>query len=289
MNNRKLQNKKAFSLIELSIVLLIIGIIIAGITQSTRLIAAFKLSSARSLTQSSPVASMTNLTIWWETTSIASFSEAQADNGITVTKWYDINPTSTYKYDTTGGPGALYTANCANGLPCLRFAGNTTTYFNYDGTFLVNSDFTIIVVEQRRSSGSNYFLAGSIEATNQNMHLGYRNNTTETFALYANDYDVTVTGYSSPIPKIHVYTFNSAVGKTLHLNGALATFLAGSATGTTALSAYPNSRIGYSATNSPVLYNGDICEIIMFNRALKTEERRSIESYLGKKWGITVS
>jgi hypothetical protein len=35
-------------------------------------------------------------------------------------------------------------------------------------------------------------------------------------------------------------------------------------------------------------YDGDIGEIIIFDRALKTEERQSIEKYLGQKWGIKI-
>ena len=42
---------KAFSLIELSIVVLIIGILIAGITQGSRLVRQSRLVVARSLTQ----------------------------------------------------------------------------------------------------------------------------------------------------------------------------------------------------------------------------------------------
>jgi len=61
-------NKTAFSLIELSIVVLIIGILIAGISQSSRLIKAMKLSTARSLTRSSDVNSINNLTAWFDAT-----------------------------------------------------------------------------------------------------------------------------------------------------------------------------------------------------------------------------
>jgi hypothetical protein len=33
----------------------------------------------------------------------------------------------------------------------------------------------------------------------------------------------------------------------------------------------------------------DIAEVIIYDRSLKTEERKSIEQYLGKKWGIKIS
>jgi len=47
--------KTAFSLIELSIVILIIGILVAGVTQSSRLVRAIKLQTARSITNSSSI------------------------------------------------------------------------------------------------------------------------------------------------------------------------------------------------------------------------------------------
>ena len=62
------KSSSAFSLIELSIVILIIGIIIAGITQGSRLVTKMRVASARALTQSSPVTSIKGLMMWLETT-----------------------------------------------------------------------------------------------------------------------------------------------------------------------------------------------------------------------------
>lgn len=285
--NQNLKNKTAFSLIELSVVILIIGVIVAGVTQSSRMISAFKLSTARNLTQSSPVASMKNLVLWYETTSVASFDDAQADNGLTVTQWKDINPTSTTKYNTTGGNGATYTTNCMNSLPCLRFNGSSN-YFTYDGTFLAGTDYTVVVVEQRRSGAYNFnmFIFGSTAAGNSNLQLGYRTNTLITFAQYANDLDISVAAYSNPIPRIHVFRYSSTAGKGHYLNGVGNLLTTGG--GLTGLTSNAGSAIGYAAAGVNTYFTGDLCEIIMFNRAITTEERDVIEVYLGKKWGITV-
>lgn len=302
MKIKNLKNKTAFSLIELSIVLLIIGIIVAGITQSSRLINAFKLNSARSQTQSSPAASVNNMILWFETTSEKSFIETEAENTVTVSEWKDINPTSATKYtvtQSTAGARPTYTTNCMNSLPCLRFSPTSTgDYFPFDGNFLVNSDYTIFVVEQRRSGAGtyNFFIGGVTSAQNQNLILGYRTVDTKlTFGTYSNDLDATIAAFSASniIPRIHAFTFSSTTGKTMHLNGALQTLAQAAETPqtpvpTAPITAFAGSSIGYYNAGVTVYYNGDLCEIIMFNRALKTEERRSIESYLSKKWNIPV-
>ena len=88
---------KAFSLIELSIVILIIGILIAGVTQGSRLVSAMKLNTARTVTQSSEVNSITGVVTWLESTADKSFDDAEETDGSIITNWYDINPQSLLK------------------------------------------------------------------------------------------------------------------------------------------------------------------------------------------------
>jgi prepilin-type N-terminal cleavage/methylation domain-containing protein len=87
MNKKNTQ--KAFSLIELSIVILIIGILVAGVTQSSRLVNEIRLSSARSVTQSYPVYSIPGISSWIETTLESSFN-SDFDDGATVSQINDI-------------------------------------------------------------------------------------------------------------------------------------------------------------------------------------------------------
>ena len=91
MKNFKNYKNQAFSLIELSIVILIIGILVAGVTQSSRLIRQMQLSSARALTLSSPVLSIPNLVSWYEPTQEKSFDEVETSENSLVSKWYDLS------------------------------------------------------------------------------------------------------------------------------------------------------------------------------------------------------
>ncbi len=88
---------KAFSLIELSIVILIIGILIAGIINSSSLVRKFRLSTAESITSSSPVAGIKGLELWLETTMDDSFKSGEALDNSPITEWRDINPQSNRK------------------------------------------------------------------------------------------------------------------------------------------------------------------------------------------------
>ena len=106
MNNTSSKNRLGFSLIELSIVILVIGILVIGITQGSRIIREAKLKSARNLTNGSPVASMSGLVLWLESTLVKSFDENEEidtplGNTGTLTNWYDLSPHTTSPNNAT--------------------------------------------------------------------------------------------------------------------------------------------------------------------------------------------
>lgn len=134
MINQKPKASKAFSLIELSIVILIVGIIIAGVTQSSRLVRQSKLRSAASLTQSSPVASIRGVSLWLETSTDESFPTA-LDNNANITQWNDINPQTTTKLfaipaSGVGSNAITFVNDGINGLPSISFTGAASTTAN---------------------------------------------------------------------------------------------------------------------------------------------------------------
>lgn len=157
-------NKKAFSLIELSIVILIVGIIIAGITQSSSLVRKMRLSSARSLTNSSPVPGISGLTYWIESVGTQSFATGSAgnftnsellDENQSIGRWNDINPQSTNKINVSQSILArqpTYASSGINNLPAVQFnSGQNDCLLSppiNGGSIATLNEVTLFVVQQ---------------------------------------------------------------------------------------------------------------------------------------------
>jgi len=283
----------AFSLIELSIVILIIGIIIAGVTQSSRLVVMFKKQSAQTLTKSSPVNSIKNLAMWLETSMEDSVTVDDSDSS--VTRWNDINPQSTSKVDAYGGTPPILVENQINGLPGVTFADSAKRLtIDPDGSgmsFLANTNYTIFVVEKRVVGGdingnSFFFLRGSGSANSTNLQYGYNDD-----GFISNDWGLDwniagVTLSAAITPRLHTLVFDQAVGKTYSMKSANSAAYTVTNDGFLGhpLVSYAGAAIGGDAGS----IDGIMAEMIVFTRALKNSEIADIEAYLEKKYAIKV-
>ncbi len=283
------QGKLGFSILELSIALIIISILIMAVAKGNHILKRSRIVSAQSLTKSSPVLRMSNLVVWYETTMDSSFSEADIAS-TNINNWYNLNP-SIKTNNATAGVAPIYTKNSINNLPSLLFNGSTS-YLTFDGTSIINRDYTAIVVEQRLGSGSDrYFISSNPANSNQSLTLGYRTNTQITFAQGDNGYNIAIPGYQSPSPRIHIFRFSSSLGKNYYLNGSgpqnLVSCCGSTPVPTQGLTDYPNAQIARYATTN--YYFGNIGEIIIFNKYINDDEMNDIKLYLSKKWGITIT
>ena len=303
---------KAFSLIELSIAILIIGIIITGAVESSRLFSKFKLSVAQNLTRSSPVSGINGLSLWFDAASDKVLTNTSGSTNISdgdfINSWVEINPqmSSPLKFTTsTANSYPIYKQDGLNGLPTLSFDG-VDDFLGVASDQRINdlNSFTIFaVISVGRNANSATNTQGIIT-----KQIGFGSNGNPPYSLHVNSAGTLVafiidgdnlwkslaigsSGITMPTALItdfsndaKNYTTSSAFK--VYLNGVFMASMAG-------LSSIANVnsslKIGQQKDGAPLRFaTCYISEIIIFDRVLPTKDRRFVQEYLGKKWNIKI-
>ncbi len=277
----------AFSLIELSIVVLIIGILLAGVTQGSRLVTAFRVSTAKTLTKSSPVVGITDLAAWWETTSDDSFNSTEAQNNSSLSTWNDINPQAMDRLNLTQNIAdfkPIYKTKAINGLPSVYFNGNDGQYFMNSGNPKLNNSKTtifLVVNNPQDSNGVIYcycsWISGPLRIAG--TLLGDEYNFGSGLSALSTSREIK--------PVIITYLDNSST-TSIYINSALVNSTSSGIMAEESDNAlFLGSYIMENDVNQPFgYYKGDIGEVIVFSKNLEDSERVSVEKYLSQKWNI---
>ncbi len=290
----------AFSLIELSIVVLIIGILIAGVTQGSRLVTQFRLTTARALTRSSPITSISGLQLWFEPTLETSFKNAsnvyEVEDGDKISSWLNTNimASSFVASQSTPAMQPTYKSNGINDLPTLFFdsdnagtLGNSMV-LNYDNAFN-SANFTLFIVTEALEQTTNWgTIIMSRDATVSADRKGYN--------FYKDNVNVDWEFWTGNLSSWHFATtavaFNRPFIFTLFRNSADMKLYQNNVLKQTTTSAFTSNNvanffIGANAAAADIRpYDGYISEIIYYDRALKSEEMQSVNDYLAKKYNI---
>jgi len=143
------KNRKGFSLIEISVVILIIGVLIAGISQASDMIDDAALKGARTASKGSRVSRIKDLVLWIDATSDgASLTSTgkQAVDGDAVTQLKDLNPRSSAKFTLAGA--STFSSNKVSGLPGLNLNGISNFFKLNDRFDNSTGEYTIYLVYQ---------------------------------------------------------------------------------------------------------------------------------------------
>ena len=165
-SNKKIFHK-AYSMIEMSLLILIIGILFAGAYQGFNIYNETKLSSVRTLMQNSIISRIRNLGFWFETASENSLENSEAYDGKAISVWIDHNAQQITKINAYGAQnsniekfnydpsnifdrsGPIYVANGIGGLPTLNFKNTNSSakFLVVDPSFKFSKeDITIFTV-----------------------------------------------------------------------------------------------------------------------------------------------
>lgn len=302
------KNNRAFSLIELSIVIIIIGILIAGVTQGSRLIDASKVQTAQTTTESSPVASIRGLVLWLESTKEESFPESQLEDGANIDEWFDNNPQVTNGHDfaiTTASDNVEYKTKGINGLPSVKFSGSQTAANSPTGTSITTPylAYTVFVVYQQDGFDTNNALLYNGTSATAATGFGIEDNTSGFIVLHEGedsaaftpvDGDLLARSDTARIAAVTV-SANSVDGSAatqgvkIFINGEADFASAESMTSNIVTpGAGTNLTVGIEDGATDVTMTGQISEVIIIDHVLRKSDRQAIEGYLGQKYGISV-
>ena len=299
--NGQIKNKQAFSIVELSIVVLILGIMLAGIVNYNNFVLKASLVSARKITKSSTILKVENLALWLDATAQNSFKSDELANTVflndisdkqTIGWWQDVNLQKVYPARLNFTANNLvnrpkYWVSAINNLPALYFDGNDFLRIENLSTSNIASEneITIFVVQNVKSSNLATFTINSSTQNAANsgerimLNAYYNNNFYFDFGNY-NSLDRVTKNYTSQSylakPQL-ISAIKNGNNSSFYINSKLEATQNTTSSLNTSLERY--LEIGTS-------FDGYIGEILIFNRALKARERMLIERYLLNKWKI---
>ncbi len=297
-NIKKISKKSAFSLIEISVVILIIGILISGISQGIDLYSDYRFINAKNLTKNSRVARIEDLEMWLETSSEDSFAtgtnsyvnlSSDPADGTKIGLWRDINPKlisasrfNVFRNNVLNNQ-PTYTRMGINSVPALKFDSddsfNTYSYVPQlntakFSTFLVmnhdnlgGNDLNFVLYSRPGSIGGYSLLVQKLTNNIQSLNYMVGGSVWQGSASVVK---------SSDVPIIVSFIFDGSTCK-LYRNGVeYSTNFSGSYAPNTNAQTYLAPR-------------GYLGEFIYFSRNLTNGERIDIEKYLSKKWAINLN
>ena len=286
----KKQSKLGFSIIEISVVILIIGILGVGASKGSLIVRGAQLKSAQSLSISSPVLSTPGLALWLDAVSQKSFSSASDGSPIAV--WHDINAlnaTGTAATQQILSNQPIYLEKGINNLPSVSFIRSNNQCLSVSTGFDDNTEnVTIFIVWRPTTDGLSTL--SLLEKYSNGSAYPYSLAAYSSGYVFATSDASTSTVAAGDIVRrneaVHLVTAMRAKSGIMQIwvNGIQDTSgVSDSTIETTANDG--NLFIGCKPDSSQYL-DGDIGEVMIFSRILKTAERESIEEYLSQKWAI---
>ena len=287
--------KKAFTLVEISMVFLVLGILISGISTGLDLYQDFRITTAKSLTQNSRVGRIDGLVLWLESSQKSSYEPNNIKDGTPITKWKNIIPnqltSEKSKYDAVktsiSVSGPIYRENIANSLPGLEFVNTENRCMQvasgFDGDGKYSSVFLVFETSNNWTNSLDYRMIS--RWPNGGAFYEIRNGGTP----FSNNAGYEIFSYNSqalsPV-KNKLYSFNLIIDRSsnikFYLNKKSLGAIANSWTGTYSFSdLFIGCKGGWASLYPDAYY----LEIIVYDRAINDSERIDIENYLAQKWG----
>jgi len=278
-------NKLGFSLLEISVILLIIGILIASVSSGKSMIKKSRITSAQTLSANSPVSAVDTLAIWLEPVMSDSISEDETHKGKTISGWQNMtNYFAPQKFNIGGDPS--YKESSINKIPSINFDGDDSIDINNAIQHIAGSNFAIFIVEKRDHEDGTLIASDNIEVKYDDNKFKITQNTTaiETPGVVADGPAINYISFASyqngAAPVGTAYYRNKGVF--IDSNGEKINPTIQPNTNTSIIPTISNATLGAATTG----FKGDISELIIYGQSLTFPELDEVLKYLSTKYQI---
>lgn len=216
---------------------------------------------------------MTNLQLWLDTDDASTFTYS---SGTVVSQWTDKSGNSRHAVQATVA-NQPSRSGTQNGRPTVVFTGASQTLATATPATTQTLDWTIVVACVRTGGGTQSVVVMNGQATD-GYGVGLRANGPNVGFLRGNIAWTATTTPDPAAPAVLVLMRSSVGGNWwMFMNGVSLSF-----TGTVAPSA---PAVETRLASTVHRFQGEIYEVLIYNRELPTTDRQQVESYLKAKWG----
>jgi len=213
-----------------------------------------------------------------------------------VAQWSDKSGAGLHFTQATAVSQPAYVVAAHNGLATIRFDGSNDSLALSTNTLLRNAP-ALTAFAVAKSAEKKYQYIFWIEAsspTNISRFRFDRNNSNRNSGASWAPNDTTVSRLSGPVgewPAGDLAVVSTRIdlaggNASLRFNGSQADDMTFAGGGSFANSDSNSARVGRSRADNATLWPSDICEIILYHRALTPTEMGQVEAYLLEKWGV---
>jgi len=211
------------------------------------------------------------LILWLDASDDTTFSYS---SGTLVSQWRDKSGLNNHANQSTAANQSSRNSN-TNSRKTVSFDG-TNDYLDGTNILTLANGYTLFTIIKSSATGERDIITSTPFAGSTDIYL-YQQGSSGKFGNWP-------TVFTSNAISLNTWyslstTVSSAGSETLYLNGSSQTSSSRTVTNTKGYKIGSNSSAGE-------YWNGEIAEIIIFNKQLTTTERKQVHSYLGQKWGI---
>ena len=301
-NYMKNKNKinTAFSLIEISVVIIVIGILISGISSGIDLYRDYKITSARNYTINSKVSRIPDIGFWLDTTRLKSLETASGSfdpkNGDKIKNWNSINyldaQVQLIANQNNDSQQPIYIENGRGGLPSLGFNDSKLISIPYDAMFTTRYCEVYVIIKSNGiigwepviASGNSWSNGWFLNITGDNSSHKFQIRSWSGQGLhYAGPFESGPSSNLNDLQLIRVTISGITINAFNLVNNLSHNFwnaynFNNVSTG--------NFWIGYHYIYDNQFFNGEISEIIYFTRNLNNAERLKVYEYFKEKYKL---